>query len=175
MALERRWSCDRCGHQKTVNSLPNQTVSQPYNWIMVDVGTAPGRRNIADHRLLCPSCVEALKQFVEQKSHPLSMADIEPDPRVLGASESGYRRGVAQALSLAGDLVRNGGTADDLDQLTDLSMDWRHDRKPHLAYLDELMSAWRRGERGVTGLDLPAVDGHGDEGTPEAPATDGQR
>lgn len=144
MALERRWTCDRCGHQKAVNSLPNQSVGQPpFGWNMVDVGTAPGRQDIADHRLLCPSCVEALKQFVEQKSRPLSVADVEPAPRVLAASESGYRWGVAQALSLAGDLIRNGGTADDLDQLTDLSMDWRHDRKSHPAYLDQLVTAWR--------------------------------
>jgi len=70
------------------------------------------------------------------------------------AGESGYRRGASQALSLAGDLVRGGATADDLDQLTDLSMDWRYDREPHLAYLDELVQAWRAGARGVTGIDL---------------------
>jgi len=75
------------------------------------------------------------------------------------AGESGYRRGVSQALSLAGDLVRGGATADDLGQLTDLSMDWRYDREAHLAYLDELVQAWRQGARGVTGIDLRSFVG----------------
>ena len=73
--------------------------------------------------------------------------------------EQAYRRGVSQALSLTGDLVRGGATADDLDQLTDLSMDWRYDRESHLAYLDELVQAWRQGERGVTGIDLRSLAG----------------
>jgi len=72
--------------------------------------------------------------------------------------EGSYRRGVSQALSLAGDLVRGGATADDLDELTDLSMDWRSDQEAHLGYLDELVRAWRRGERGKTGLDLRDLD-----------------
>jgi hypothetical protein len=73
--------------------------------------------------------------------------------------EQAYRRGVAQALSWAGDCVRDGGTADDLDQLTDLAMDWRYDRKPHPVFLDELFAAWRRGERGVTGINPQAFTG----------------
>ena len=83
---------------------------------------------------------------------PIDLADLQ---KCLGCDlgEGAYRRGVSQALSLAGGLVRAGATADDLDRLTDLSMDFRYDHKPHPAYLDDLQTAWRRGEQGKTGID----------------------
>jgi len=90
----------------------------------------------------------------ETKPVIVPLAHVKPDPERQRAVEGAYRRGVAQTLSLAGDLVRDGATADDLDELTNLSMRWRHDRKPNQTYLDDLVQAWRQGARGVTGIDL---------------------
>ena len=73
------------------------------------------------------------------------LADVEPPkPGQRNPSESGYRRGVSQGLSKAGDMVRAGATADDLDLMTDLSMEMRHDGEQHPAYLDELARRFRK-------------------------------
>jgi len=58
-------------------------------------------------------------------------------------SEMSYRRGVSQALSRACDVVRGGGTGDDLALLTDLSMEMRYEHKPYPAYLDQLHKKYR--------------------------------
>jgi hypothetical protein len=70
-----------------------------------------------------------------------------------GLGESSYRRGVSQALSMAGDLVRGGASADDLDVLTDLAMDWRNHARPDVHVPEDLVPLWRRGARGITGID----------------------
>jgi len=69
-------------------------------------------------------------------------------------SESAYRRGVAQALSLAGDLVRDGATADDIDRLSDLSMDMRYDGLCHGTYIEDLRRLYDSGAHGKTGFIL---------------------
>lgn len=61
----------------------------------------------------------------------------------LQAEENGYRRGACQALALAARLVRAGATADDVDELTYLSLRWRCGDEPHPAFLDDLVQAWR--------------------------------
>ena len=94
--------------------------------------------------------------MTEPECRPIfcSLEDIKPDPKRQAAVESAYRRGVAHALSIAGDLVRDGATADDLDILTDLAMDWRYGARPDVHTPHDLIQQWRRGERGVTGIDL---------------------
>jgi len=64
------------------------------------------------------------------------------------ARESAYRKGVSQAMELASTLVREGKTADDLDDLSALALQWRYDRRPHAALLDDLVAAWTAEDRG---------------------------
>jgi hypothetical protein len=66
MALERRFTCDRCGHQKTVDSLHESADQPPVGWLVVKVGTMP-HKQVADYRLLCTWCVTDLKAFLDQK------------------------------------------------------------------------------------------------------------
>lgn len=90
---------------------------------------------------------ERTHSIVDQLGSPESI-------RQMWCREAAYRRGVAQALSLAGDLVRSGATADDLDILTDLAMDWRSHARPDVHNLEDLVGLWRQGAQGITGLDL---------------------
>ena len=63
-------------------------------------------------------------------------------------NELSYRRGVHQALSLAGDVVRDEGhdeAADMLDRLCNMAGEMRYDRKPHPDLLTELEKAFKAG------------------------------
>jgi len=63
-------------------------------------------------------------------------------------NELSYRRGVHQALSLAGDVVRDDGhdeAADMLDRLCDMAGEMRYDRKPHPDLLTDLEKAFKAG------------------------------
>lgn len=53
--------------------------------------------------------------------------------------ELAYRRGVTHALCMAGDLVRQGATADELDTLCDLAMDWRCGALPEVVCPEQLV------------------------------------
>lgn len=94
------------------------------------------------------------------EARPVCVADLERCVRCR-SGESGYRRGIAHAFNLAGDMVRAGATADDLDILTDLAMDWRLGARPTVHVPEDLITLWRQGERGVTGLDARAFEGVG--------------
>jgi len=83
----------------------------------------------------------------DPKFEVVNLGSLTPDPRVRRACEAAYRRGVSQALSVACDVIRRGGTGEDLAELTDLSMAWRYDRSAHGAYLGELLAWWRRGKK----------------------------
>lgn len=97
------------------------------------------------------------RQVADSKSlSGVCLADILPDPEVRADRESAFRRGVSHAFSLAGDLVRGGATADDLDIISDLAMDWRYGARPNVRTPHDLVDEWRRGERGCTGLDARA-------------------
>lgn len=96
------------------------------------------------------------------------VSDLEPDFERMAECECSFRRGVTHALNLAGDLVRAGATADDLDILTDIAMDWRNHARPDVHVPEDLVRLWHRGERGVTGLDLSALQECDRERLPEA-------
>lgn len=68
--------------------------------------------------------------------------DIPVECLKCNSGESGYRRGVAQALDFAVGFIRGGGSVEDLDELTDIVIAWRTDGKPHGALLDELLTEW---------------------------------
>lgn len=92
----------------------------------------------------------------DSEYHPkiINLGDILlTDPERRRAVESAYRRGVAHAFNLAGDLVHDGATADDLDILTDLAMDWTLGHRKNVCVPEDLVEEWRKGERGKTGLD----------------------
>ena len=79
----------------------------------------------------------------EAESEPIvvCVADVEPvSEPFCGEADSGYRRGVSQALSMAADIVKAGYGYAALCSLCDESMVMRYDRKPYPAYLDELRS-----------------------------------
>lgn len=60
------------------------------------------------------------------------------------ASERSYRRGVNQALFMAANLVQAGCTHEDLGWLCEESFQMRCDHQAHPAYIDELLSRFRR-------------------------------
>ena len=64
------------------------------------------------------------------------------DINKLSSSESSYRRGFTQALNMAADLVQAGCSQHDLNWLVNESLRMRNDRKPHPAFLDELLSRY---------------------------------
>lgn len=82
------------------------------------------------------------------------LADLPDDPERRRATETQFRKGVTHAFCIASDLVRDGATADDLDVLTDLAMDWRMRKRPGVHTPHDLIPIWQRGERGITGLSL---------------------
>jgi len=101
----------------------------------------PRRRgDILSADLLMKSVREMIDQY----------GDNVPDTRgtVAYYNELSYRRGVHQALSLAGDIVRDVGhdkAADLLDRLCDMAGDMRYDGKPHSDLLTELEKAFKEG------------------------------
>ncbi len=102
----------------------------------------------------------SLKGREMAKPDAQTLADMLLDPRrleELDQQERAYRRGVDHAFNLAGDLVRRGATADDLDILSDLATDWRYGARPDVHLPEELIALWRRGERGITGIDPRAL------------------
>lgn len=67
MAFERRWTCDRCGHQKVVDSRYEREDQPPPGWVIIKVGVIPiPGRQVVDCKLLCFWCACDLKEFVEQ-------------------------------------------------------------------------------------------------------------
>lgn len=104
------------------------------------------------------STAVTLNRFSKRPEASLDYAaDVEPDLEAAAENETAFRRGVAHAFNLAGDLVRAGATADDLDTLTDLAMDWRYGARPNVGTPEDLVAEWRRGEHGFTGLDPRAL------------------
>lgn len=67
------------------------------------------------------------------------------------SEESAFRRGFDHAMSLAGDLVREGATAGDLDWLTDLMYQWRYDGSTHVDYRGDAHKAMRSHKEGRRG------------------------
>lgn len=126
-------------------------------WAVVALGKnrEQAERTIRDLREKRRQLAELSESKAKAKSYCLVDVDIDPARR--RAAEKGYRRGVAQALGRACDIVRAGGTGEDLAELCDLAMDWRYDRQPRPLFLDQLEQAWRGGERGKTGMDPAAL------------------
>ena len=71
------------------------------------------------------------------------LSDVKVTAEDLRINESAYRRGFNHAMSLAGDLVREGATADDLDALSDELYRWRYDGSTHTVYMVDAHKAYR--------------------------------
>lgn len=84
----------------------------------------------------------------------VNLADVKFDPEIATATESSYRRGFAHGINMAGDMMRDGVSVDEIDRLTDLSMDMRYDRQSHCLYSSDLRKLFDTGAHGKTGINL---------------------
>ncbi|MCL5280389.1 MAG: hypothetical protein M1376_10840 [Planctomycetes bacterium] len=166
MRVNGSCTCDRCGRAVSSPDLPA-------DWI--DLRIESRADGIGKRALLCGTCRTALLSWINPQwakstggmvqetkvdVHAESLADTLVDPQRLEQlhhKEQAFRRGVAHAFGLAGDLVRAGVRAGDLDILTDLAMDWRYGARPDVHLPEDLITLWRRGERGITGIDARAL------------------
>ena len=85
--------------------------------------------------------VMKLNGEIDEMDHQSIVSEIL-NGGTLCSSESAYRRGVSQVLSLVADLVQEGCSCEDLNWLCNESLKMRCERKPYLAYLDELMNRY---------------------------------
>jgi len=74
----------------------------------------------------------------------INAADILAEPELPLSLENdyeelAYRRGITHAFCIASDLVRAGATADTLDTLCDLAMDWRCGARPEVEFPEQLV------------------------------------
>lgn len=79
----------------------------------------------------------------------INAADILTGPELPLSLESdyeeqAYRRGINHAICIASDLVRAGATADELDILCDLAMDWRCGALPKVECPEQLVKLARK-------------------------------
>jgi len=67
-----------------------------------------------------------------------------PDVQRTDYEEASFRRGITHALTMAGDLVRAGASANDLYEICDMAIDWLNGAGKDFATLHELLVAWRQ-------------------------------
>lgn len=94
------------------------------------------------------------RKVTSREAEIVWLSEVKFDPEVATAAESGYRRGFAPGINMAGDMMREGISVDEIDRLTDLSMDMRYDRQPHCLYSSDLRKLFDTGAHGKTGINL---------------------